>query len=208
MTNFVQDAAFALRRLRKSPGFATTAILMLALGIGANTAIFQLISAVRLRSLPISNPEELAEVKIAGGNHGMGLNQQYGELTQPLWRLIREQQQAFSGVFSWSVNQRYIGRGSEMRLFNGLWASGNSFEVLGIKPWRGRVLNPEDEGPCPERHAVASFAYWQRELGGRDIGSGIKLVANNDLVEIVGVTPPQFFGNGRRRELRSCICIL
>jgi len=194
MNGLIQDLRYALRQLRKNPGFAGTAIFMLALGIGANTSIFQLLSAVRLRSLPVEEPQELAEIKIAGGNHGMGLNQQYGELTQPLWRIIREQQQAFSGVFAWSANQRFTGRGSEMRPFNGLWVSGTFFQVLGVKPWRGRLLTPEDEGPCPETRAIASFSYWQRELGGRDVSSGIKLVADNDLVEIVGVTPPQFFG--------------
>jgi predicted permease len=194
MNGVIQDVRYALRQLRKSPGFAVTAILMLALGVGANTSIFQLLSAVRLRSLPVEKPQELAEIKIAGGNNGMGLNQQYGELTQPLWRIIREQQQAFSGVFAWSANQRFIGRGSEMHPFNALWVSGNFFQVLGVKPWRGRLLTAEDEGPCPETRAVASFSYWQRELGGRDLASGIKLVADNDLVEIVGVTPPQFFG--------------
>jgi predicted permease len=194
MSGLVQDVRYAIRQLRKSPGFTVTAILLLALGIGANTSIFQLLAAVRLRNLPVEKPQELAEVKIAGGNQGMGINQQYGELTQPLWRIIREQQQAFSGVFAWSANQRFIGRGSEMRPFNALWVSGNFFQVLGVKPWRGRLLTPEDEGPCPETRVVASFSYWQRQLGGRDLNSGIKLVANNDLVEIIGVTPPQFFG--------------
>jgi predicted permease len=194
MDRLLQDFRYGLRQLRKSTGFTTTAILMLALGIGANTAIFQLLAAVRLRSLPVEKPQELAEVKIVGGNQGMGLNQQYGELTQPLWREIRDQQQAFSGIFAWSVNQRYVGQGSKMHHFNGLWVSGNFFRVLGVRPWRGRLLTSEDEGACPVTRAVASYSYWQRELGGRDVTAGMKLVVNNDLVEIVGVTSPEFFG--------------
>ena len=83
--------------------------------------------AIRLRSLPVQNPRELAEMKIVGGNQGMGLNQQYGELTRPLWELIRDKHQAFSGTFAWSANQRYIGRGSEMRHFNQLLVSGEFF---------------------------------------------------------------------------------
>jgi hypothetical protein len=130
MTGLLQDLRYALRQLRKSPGFTTTAILLLAIGIGANTAIFGSPAAVRLRSLPVQAPEELAGVKIVGGNHGMGLNQEYGELTHPVWREIREQQQAFSGMFAWSVNQRYVGQGSQMRRFNGLWVSGN----FGLQP--------------------------------------------------------------------------
>jgi predicted permease len=189
-----QDLRYGARLLRLSPGFAIVAIASLALGIGANTAIFQLLDAVRLRSLPVQNPQEIAEVKIVGGNHGMGLNQQYGELTRAIWQQIREHQQSFSGMFAWSANQRYVGQGSQMKRFKGLWVSGDFFGVLGVRPWRGRLLLPEDEGACPESRAVVSYAYWQSEMGGRDLGTGVKLVANNDLVEVVGVTPPEFFG--------------
>ena len=189
-----QDLRYGRRILRLSPGFAAVAIVSLALGIGANTAIFQLLDAVLLRSLPVRNPQELAEVKIVGGNHGMGMNQQYGELTRPIWQLIGDKQQSFSGMFAWSANQRYVGRGSQMRSFRGLWVSGDFFRVLGVRPWRGRLLMPEDAGACPVTHAVVSYSYWQSQLAGRDIGPGMKLVVNNDLVEIAGVTPPDFFG--------------
>src|SRR4029077_6622266 len=124
MSGLLQDVRYALRQLHKSLGFTTIAILMLALGIGGNASIFQLLAAIRLRTLPVPNPQELAEVKIVGGNQGMGLNQQYGELTQPLWQEIRQKEQAFSGMFAWGLNQRYVGRGSELRHFNGLWVSG------------------------------------------------------------------------------------
>jgi predicted permease len=193
--NLLMDLRYALRTLRKSPGFTVTAIVTLALGIGANTAIFMLLDAIRLRSLPVQNPQELAEVRISDlGHHGMGINQQYGELTRPLWQEIRDQQQAFSGVFAWSVNLRYVGRGSEMRHFHELRVSGDFFRVLGIRPFRGRLLMPEDEGACPMARAVVSYSYWQSELGGRDLGRGIKLVVDNELVEVIGVTPPGFFG--------------
>jgi predicted permease len=188
------DARFALRMLRKNPGFTAVAILTLALGIGANTAIFQLLDAVRLRALPVPNPQNLAEVRIAGGNHGFGLNQDHGELTRPLWEEIRDKQQVFSGTFAWSVNQRYVGKGADLRRFKGLWVSGDFFQVLGVQPWRGRLLMSQDEAACPVTHAVVSYGYWQDALGGRDLREGIKLFANNDLVEVVGVTPPNFFG--------------
>ena len=189
-----QDLRYGLRTLRLSPGFAAVAIVSLALGIGANTAIFQLLDAVRMRSLPVENPQALAEVKIVGGNHGMGMNQQYGELTRPIWQLIQGKPQAFSGMFAWSANQRYVGKSSEMRRFNGLWVTGDFFRVLGVRPWRGRLLMPEDAGACPVTHAVVSYAYWQSHLAGREPGPDVKLIVNNDLVEIVGVAPPEFFG--------------
>jgi predicted permease len=189
-----QDLRYAARTLRLSPGFAAVAIASLALGIGANTAIFQLLDAVRLRSLPVRNPRELAEVKIVGGNHGMGMNQQYGELTRPIWQLIHAKQEAFSGMFAWSVNRRYVGQGGEMRSFRGLWVSGDFFRVLRVRPWRGRLLMPEDAGACPGTHAVVSYSYWQSQMAGSAPGPDMKLVVNNDLVDIIGVTPPEFFG--------------
>jgi predicted permease len=193
--SFFADVRYALRTLRQAPGFAATAILSLALGIGANTAIFMLLDAIRLRSLPIQHPQELAEVRISDAGHqGMGLNQQYGELTRPLWQQIRDQQHSFSGVFAWSVNLRYVGRGSEMRHFRELRVTGDFFRVLGLRPVRGRFLVPEDEGPCPMTSAVVSYPYWRSELGGRDLKPDTKLVVDNELVEIVGVTPPGFFG--------------
>ena len=193
--SFFADLRYALRTLRKSAGFTITAIVTLALGIGANTAIFMLLDAIRLRSLPVQDPQELAEVRITDSGHqGMGNNQQYGELTRPLWQEIRDQQQSFSGVFAWSVNLRYLGRGSEMRHFHELRVSGDFFRVLGVLPFRGRLLMPEDEGACPMTRAVVSYPYWQSDLGGRDLSPAIKLVVDNELVEIVGVTPPGFFG--------------
>jgi predicted permease len=194
LETLASDARFAVRILRKSLGFTLVAVLTLAFGIGANTAIFELLDAIRLRTLPIQNPQQLAEIQIAGGHHGMGLNQDYGILTRPLYREIRDEQQAFSGTFAWSVNQRYTGQGAGMRRFKGLWVSGDFFSVLGVQPWRGRLLQPQDESACPVTHAVVSYGYWQNALGGRDLREGIKFIADNNLVEVVGVTPPQFFG--------------
>jgi predicted permease len=189
-----QDLRYGARSLRLSAGFAAVAILSLALGIGANTAIFQLLAAVRLRPLPVRNPQELAEIKIVGGNHGLGRNQEYGELTRPLWDLIHAKQQPFSGAFAWSLGHSYTGRGSQMRHFSELQVSGDFFPVLGVRPFLGRLLDAHDEAACPATTAVASFSYWQSELGGRDIASGIKIYADEQLVQIVGVAPPEFFG--------------
>jgi len=166
-----QDLRYGARTLRLSPGFAAVAIVSLALGIGANTAIFQLLDAVRLRSLPVENPQELAEVKIAGGNLGMGVNQQYGELTRPIWQALRDtRQQAFSGTFAWTANERYVGQGSEMRRFRGLWVTGDFFRVLGVRPWRGRLLMPEDAGACPD-HGSRQLSVLAKSPGRPRTGS-------------------------------------
>jgi len=192
----LQDLRYGARLLRRSPGFALVGILSLALGIGANTAIFQLLDAVRLRSLPVPKPHELAEVRIVGGNHGMGINPgAYGQLTRPVWQEIREHHEPFSGVFAWSANDVRVGQGGDLRRAHGLYVSGEFFRVLGVRPWRGRLLLPEDEGgACPPSKAVVSYAYWQGEMGGRDIGTRSTLMINGGLKEVVGVTPPGFFG--------------
>jgi putative ABC transport system permease protein len=190
-----QDLRFALRLARRSPVFTLTAVLTLALGIGANTAIFQLIEAVGLRSLPVVRPNELAEVRIVGGNRGFGLNPgPYGQLTRPVWEELRLHQEAFSGAFAWQRSVVGVGERSELRRANGLAVTGDFFRVLGIAPYRGRLIEPGDETPCPSSKAVVSYAYWQREMAGRDISSATTLKIDGGVHEIVGVTPPQFFG--------------
>src|SRR5215472_3792355 len=196
LEDFAGDVRFAFRTLAKSPSFTTVAVLTLALGIGANTAIFQLLDAVRLRSLPVPNPHELAEVRIVGGNHGMGLNGgAYGQLTRPVWQEIREHHEPFSGVLAWSAGDVRVVQGSDLRRAHGLYVSGELFRVLEIQPWRGRLILPEDEGrACPPSKAVVSYAYWQGQMGARDIGTGNMVMINDTLMDVVGVTPPGFFG--------------
>src|SRR5215470_12730964 len=196
LEDFVWDIRFASRTLAKSPGFTAVAVMTLALGIGPNTAIFQLLDAVRLRSLPVPNPHELAEVRIVGGNNGMGLNSgAYGQLTRPVWLEIQGHHEPFSGVFAWSAGDVRVVQGSDLRRAHGLYVSGELFRVLGIEPWRGRLILPEDEGrACPPSKAVVSYAYWQGQMGARDIGTDSTLMINDTLMDVIGVTPPGFFG--------------
>ena len=196
MNGILQDLRYALRQLRLNPGLAMVAIASLALGIGANTAIFQLLDAVRLRSLPVKNPHELAEVRIVGGNRGFGVNDGwYGQLTRPVWQQIREHHESFSGVFAWSAQQQQVGKGSASHPVQGLAVSGEFFPVLGIRPWRGRLLLPEDEqGPCTISRVVVSYPYWQSQMGGRELSGNQRLMVDGHSAEIIGVTPPGFFG--------------
>ncbi len=105
----LQDLAFALRTLRKSPAFAVTAILTLALGVGANTAIFQLLDAARLRSLPVADPASLVKVQIKGGLQGLGKRTSDTSLSTALWEQIRTQREAFSGFLAWRSAPYSIG---------------------------------------------------------------------------------------------------
>ena len=196
LENLWQDLRHGSRLLRLNLAFTTIVALSLALGIGANTAIFQLLDAVRLRSLPVDRPHELAEVRIAGGNGGMGLNPgAYGGITRPMWEAARREQKAFSGLAAWNQSERRLGKGSERRRVKGLEVSGEFFPVLRVAPWRGRLLRPEDEsGACPANRAVVSYAFWQREMGGSELGPDSKIFANDQLYEVIGVTPPSFTG--------------
>jgi predicted permease len=206
----LQDLRFASRTLRKSPVFTATAILTLALGIGANTSIFQLLDAVRLRSLPVADPASLVKVQIKGGVHDF-LYQNETALTTALWEQIRKQQGAFSGVFAWASRRYAIGRGEQERLAQGLWVSGEMFPLLGIVPVRGRLFTPEDDQPgCGTSGAVISYALWQSEFGGKDSVVGSRIVIYNHPTQVLGVTPPSFFGLdvGKQFEVALPACSL
>jgi len=141
-----QDLRYGARLLRLNPVFTLVATLSLALGIGANTAIFQLLDSVRLRTLPVKNPQELAEVKIADRTWGSGsFSSRHPELSNPMWELIRKQQHAFSGIFAWSSETFNLARGGQARNAEGLWVSGDSFNVLGVPPILGRVFTAADD---------------------------------------------------------------
>src|SRR5215510_12190303 len=161
--NILQDLRYAVRALYGSPGVTSAAILSLTLGIGANTAIFQLLNAVRLRSLPVTNPQELAEVRVAGGNGGYGIQRGINsELTNPLWERIRANQQAFSGIFAWGDAVYNIGQGADSRRVATLFVSGDLFPVLGVSPVGGRLFTAADDyRGCGNGGMVISYAFWQ-----------------------------------------------
>src|ERR1041385_7619732 len=124
----MNDLKFAFRQLLKNPGFTTVALLTLALGIGANTAIFQLLDAVRLRTLPVTKPQELAVVQIADMNGARGnFSSPYPAVTHPIWQRIREGQQAFAGVLAWSRDGFNLAPKGQPRIVDGLWVSGDFF---------------------------------------------------------------------------------
>lgn len=195
MPGLIQDLRYAMRQLRLNPGFAMVAVLCLALGIGANTAIFQLLDAVRLRSLPIAKPGEFAELQIVGGYQGFGVtNGAYGRLTRPIWEEIREHHEPFTGVFAWSEQELRVGQGSDSHPVRGLGVSGEFFSVLGIHPWRGRLLIPDDEGSCTISRVVVSYPYWRSQMAGRELNANNGVTLEGHPVEVVGVAAPGFFG--------------
>jgi predicted permease len=198
-TAFVESTAadlrYAFRTLRKSPVFTLAAIGTLALGIGANTAIFQLIDTVFLRSLPVPGPHRLATIAIHGGNLGFGLSRDPMRLTWPLFDGIRDHQQGLSGVFAWSMEKLRVGRAPDTRELPMMYASGDFFSTLQIPPVAGRLFDRSDDQPgCASPGVVLSDSFWRSEFGGQPSAVGSRIVVQDIPLPIVGVAPPGFTG--------------
>ena len=196
MASFWQDLRYGFRLLRLSPGFTLVAVLTLALGIGANTAIFQLIDSVRLRTIPVKNPQELGTVRIADRHWGSGqFSSEYSQLTYPMWEQIRKRQEGFAEIAVWSDHRFNLATGGEVRYAKGIRVSGDFFHVLGVEPILGRLLGPADDQPgCGIAGANISYAFWQRNLGGDRSVVGKRLTLDGNSFEVLGVTPPGFNG--------------
>jgi putative ABC transport system permease protein len=193
-----QDLRYGLRALRLNPGFAAVAILSLALGIGANTAIFQIIDAVRLRALPVRAPAELFEVKVGPAPHGRtgSFRGRRPQMTFALYEQVRQKQRVFQDLLAWGPTRFNLSPDGEVRLVDGLWVSGSFFDGLGIRARLGRTLHPADDGKgCDSTPpAVISDRFWRGEFGGDPGVLGRRLTVEGRAVEIVGVTPPGFLG--------------
>jgi putative ABC transport system permease protein len=207
---FAQDLRYGLRTMRRGPGFTAVAVITLALGIGVNTAIFQLIDAVRLRALPVHEPQQLTEVRIEDMKGARGnFASWHPSLSNPIWEQVRDRQQAFSGVFAWGTADFNLGTGSEVRPARGLWVSGDFFNVLGVRPELGRVFNAaDDRRGCGTAGAVISHQFWQREFGGDPSVVGKSLSLDDHPFEVVGVTPASFYGPevGRAFDVAVPVC--
>src|SRR5216684_1993787 len=192
----IHDLRFGIRMLLKNPGFTAVAVLSLALGIGANTAIFQLLNAVRLKTLPIKNAQELTQIRLTDNSGTRGSKPaRYPAVTNPIWEQIRDRQQAFSGLVAWGSAGFNLAQGGEVRPAKGLWVSGDFFNVLGVQPELGRTFTKaDDQRGCSAPGVVISHSFWQREYGGDKSVVGRKLTLADHQFEVVGITPPNFFG--------------
>lgn len=210
LESIFEDLRFSQRVLRKSPGFTIAAVTTLALGIGANLAIFRLLDAVRLRSLPVKDPQELAIVQLTDmtGWRG-GQNGPYPALTNPIWEQFRDSQQSFSGVLAWGDSDFNIAPSGEARMVRGLFVSGDFFTVLGVKPLMGRVFTAaDDQRGCGTQSVVISYSFWQREFAGAASAIGRELTLNYQKTQIIGVTPEGFSGLevGRSYDVAVPVC--
>jgi predicted permease len=205
-----QDVRYAARMLRMNPGFFAVATISLALGIGANTAIFQLLDAVRLRMLPVANPQELVELKIADNDHCCSGNftGRRNNFTFAQWEQIRAHQQAFSSVFAWGNDEFNLTQRGEVNFAEGLWVTGDYFKTLGVTPLLGRLIQGGDDVKGCAAGAVISYAFWQRHFGGDAGVLGKTLLLDGHGVEVKGVTPSSFFGVevGRNFDVVLPVC--
>ena len=201
----LQDVRYGLRILGRTPVITAVAILSLALGIGANTAIFTMMDAVMLRLLPVRNPQELVQVRIRAPKSGTEMN---GYFTNPLWEQLRDRQDVFSNAFAWSETRFDLAQGGAVQYANGLWASGGTFETLGLRPVAGRLLSAaDDQRGCPGA-AVISYAFWQDRYGGAGGAIGSNLSLDGHLFPIIGVAPRGFYGltAGTKFDVAIPIC--
>jgi len=191
LQDFAQDLRFGARMLRKTPGFTAVAILTLALGIGANTAIFSLIDAVMLKMLPVQNPEQLVMLVRSRPDPSRPPDPSF---SNPVWQQIRDRQDVFSGIFASSNPGFDLSNGGQAHTAHGLYASGEFFNTLGVRAAAGRLLTPSDDiRGCPGA-AVLSYGFWQEHYGGASSAVGSMISLNRHLFPIVGVAPPGFFG--------------
>lgn len=179
-----QDIRRAIRAFRSSPGFAAVAILSLALGIGANTAIFSLIDSLILKTLPVSHPEQLLQVT-------MNKTQFF---SNPAWEQLRDRQDVFSGIIAYGRGRFNLAAGGESRFAQGNYASGQFFETLGLNAMLGRTFTPADDQRGCAGIVVLSNGFWQREYAGRADIVGKAISLDNQPFEIVGVLRPGFAG--------------
>jgi putative ABC transport system permease protein len=187
LESILADLRYAARVLRRSPGFTLVAVLSLALGIGANTAIFSLIDAVMLRSLPVPHPEELVQVMMDDND----------VLTNPIWEQLRGRPELFASAFAFTSGGEptfNLAAGGESRRVPGSWVSGGFFGGLGLTPAAGRLIKPADDvRGCPAV-AVLGYGFWQSAYGGSPAAIGKTLSLDGHPFEILGVAGRGFTG--------------
>jgi predicted permease len=191
----LQDFRFALRQLRKSPILTIVAVLTLALGIGANTAIFTLLDQAMLRSLPVSHPEQLVRLEFTGSTRGH-FNSFGGDdhayFSYPMYRDLRDQNSVFETLIASDLQSISVQWNNKPDMVGCELASGNYFQALGLQPALGRLLVPADDLPNSNPVVVLSFNYWKRQFGSDPRVLNQTLLINAHPFTIVGVAPPRF----------------
>jgi putative ABC transport system permease protein len=198
---YVHDVRVAMRQLVGTPVVTTVAVLSLALGIGANTAIFSLVNSLLLRALPVRDPQQLALLK--GGNTDSAGQSSF---TFAIFEELRRRPHLYDSAFAWDAQRFNLAAGGVAEFVEGIWTTAGIFDTLGVRPLAGRTFTDADDrrGGGPDGPvAVVSYAFWQRRLGGTAGVIGRRLTLERIPFTIVGVMPPDFFGPdvGRRFDV-------
>ena len=197
------DLRFGLRMLRKNPVLTLVAVLTLALGIGANTAIFTLLYGLVLRSLPAANPGQLVKVGIASR---ADLEEQGDYMMYPMLRVFEKEQTSFRELSGWSADMVQMkDREGAIRSYVAGLVSGNAFGLLGLRPYRGRLIAPYDDvkgGPSGGWPVVLSYGFWKDFYGSAEDIVGKQITISDVPLTVVGVTPPDFRGVWPGEEMK------
>jgi predicted permease len=184
--NLAQDFRYALRSLGGARTFTAVAVLSLALGIGANTAIFSLVDAALLRFLPVKNPQELVRLAEKG--------QENGAFTNPIWEAVRDRQKMLAAALAFGNTRFNLAQGGEARHIEGQWVSGSYFRTLGVEPAAGRLPDERDDTRGCVSTVVLSYGFWQKQYGGDPGAVGRTLSLDAKPFEIIGVAQRGFTG--------------
>src|SRR5215469_16860918 len=207
--NLRSDLRLALRMMRRNPGFTAIIVLTLALGIGANTALFSIVNAVLLKPLPVRNPQELAlmvwdaenrSLVIQGGYDGSAGSDysttghlQGTSFPYITFERMRRATDTFSDVFAFATNERLnVIVDGHAELASGQFVTGDYYQGLGVRAWLGRLLVEADEVSGASPAAVITWRYWQRRFAGESSALGRMITINNVQFTIIGITPPEF----------------
>ncbi|HWD99272.1 MAG TPA: ABC transporter permease, partial [Bryobacteraceae bacterium] len=208
LDDLARDVVFASRVLRKSPAFTLTALVSLALGIGANTSIYSFVDAIMVRALPIAHPENLVVLnwrsrgwpKVAHSQHGEGYEEAGGQSVSgtfpyPAWELLHGHNGVLSTLFAFAGAGRLnIVTHNQAFLGSGEYVSGNYFSSIGAPPAAGRLINNDDDRAGGPAVAVISYRCWQRAFGGSPGAAGQTILVNRNVFTVAGVTAPEFYG--------------
>ncbi|HLF85316.1 MAG TPA: ABC transporter permease [Blastocatellia bacterium] len=186
METFLHDLRYALRTMLKSPGFTAVAVLALALGIGANTAIFSVVNSVLLRPLPYKDPGRLVHV------HRMQAPIERGPISRPDFFEWRDKQEVFSGIGAYQFQVLNLTGSDQAEKVIGARVTGNFFSLFDVPPAAGRFFGPSEDQPGASRVVVISYGLWQRRFGGEADLIGQNITANGDSYTVIGVAPASF----------------
>jgi putative ABC transport system permease protein len=196
MNTILPDLRFALRQLRRSPAFATTAILTLALGVGANTAVFSLLDQALLRSLPVHDPQRLivlkANTKTWNGSSSNNGGDDNDYFSYPMYKDLNDQNHVFAGLIGTAPANAGFSRGSSSQVVDAELVTGNYFSVLGVNPTLGRLFSPADNTASASPAVVVSFDFWRNTLASDPTIIGQTVNLNSHPFVVIGVAAPRF----------------